>query len=98
MRALISDGGPEGVEMTPGFLLGAAVLMTIPMVSVLLSRIPSHGLARCSSVVAGIVLTLVQVATLFVGTATMYYVYFSVIEIATAATIVVVAWRWRTEG
>lgn len=98
MRALISDGGPEGVEMTPGFLLGAAVLMTIPMVSVLLSRIASHGLARWSSVVAGIVMTLVQVATLFVGTATMYYLYFSVIEIATTATIVVVAWRWRAEA
>lgn len=98
VRALISDGGPEGVEMTPGFLLAAAILMTIPMGSVLASRIAPYRFARWSSVVAGIVLTLVQVATLFVGTTTMYYAYFSAIEIATTATIVVIAWRWRAEA
>lgn len=98
VRALISDGGPEGVKLTPGTLLAAAVLMTIPMASVLVSRIASFRLARWSSVVAGIVMTLVQVATLFVGTTTMYYAYFSAIEIATTATIVVIAWRWRAEA
>lgn len=44
---------------------------------------------------AGIVTMFVQVSTLFVGTATMYYIYFSAIEIATTATIVVIAWRCR---
>jgi hypothetical protein len=98
VRSVVSDGGPEGVDLTPGFLLAASVLMTIPMASVLVSRIGSFRLARWSSVVAGIVMTLVQVATLFVGTATMVYLYFSAIEIATTVTITVIAWRWRTEG
>jgi hypothetical protein len=97
-RSVINGDGTEGVDLTPGFLLGASVLMTIPMVSVLLSRIASHRLARWSSVAAGIVMTFVQVSTLFVGTATMVYVYFSAIEIATTATIAVIAWRWRAEG
>jgi hypothetical protein len=98
VRALISESGPEGVELTPGFLLAAAVLMTIPMGSVLASRIAPYRFARWSSVVAGIIMTIVQVGTLFVGTTTMYYAYFSAIEIATTATIVLIAWRWRAEA
>ena len=98
LRSVINGDGAGGVELTPGALLAASVLMTIPMASVLASRIAPFRLARWSSVVAGIVMTLVQIATLFVGTTTMYYAYFSAIEIATTATIVLIAWRWRAEA
>jgi hypothetical protein len=98
IRAVVSGDTSGNVELTQSALLAAAVLMTIPMGSVLVSRIASFRLARWSSVVAGAVMALVQVATLFVGTLTMYYAYFSAIEIATAATIVVIAWRWRAEA
>ncbi|WP_200809849.1 DUF6326 family protein [Demequina sp. NBRC 110054] len=91
--------GTAPMEMSPGFLLGAGVLMTIPILAVLLTRIAPHGIARWYSIVAGSVMTLVQLATLFVGTATMYYWYFSVIEIATTAAIVYsAAVRWRADS
>ena len=40
-------------------------------------------------------MTVVQTATLFVAKPTLYYVFFSVIEIASTALIVWFAWMWR---
>jgi threonine/homoserine/homoserine lactone efflux protein len=39
-------------------------------------------------------MTVVQVASLFVAVPTMYYAFFSVIEIAATAFIVWSAWKW----
>jgi hypothetical protein len=40
-------------------------------------------------------MTLVLPVTLFVAKPTTYYVFFTVIEIATTALIVLYAWKWR---
>ena len=50
-----------------------------------------------SNIVAGAIMTVVQAATLFLGTPALYYGFFSAIEIATTAFIVWYAWRWRTD-
>lgn len=98
LEALLS-GDAGGVTMNQGFLLAASVLMTIPMSSVLVIRIAPHRLARWWSIVAGAIMTVVQVGTLGMGTApTLSYLYFSVIEVATTAAIVWIAWRrWKVE-
>ncbi len=64
--------------------------MTIPMSAVLISRIARHAVARWFSVAAGVVMTVVQVGTLFIGTASPLYLYFSAIEIVTTAVIALV--------
>ena len=99
LNALLS-GEIGGLRITQGFLLSSAVLMTIPIGSVLASRIAPHRVARWSSVGAGVVMTVAQAASLGVGSApTLHYVYFSIIEIATTATIVwYAAWRWRIDA
>jgi hypothetical protein len=88
-----------GLVLNPLALVAAGVLMTIPMSAVLISRIGRYALARWYSVAAGIVMTVVQVGTLFIGTASPLYLYFSVIEITTTAFI---AWyataRWRIDS
>lgn len=97
MRGILDGTGP--VTLNQGALLGASVLMTIPIAATLISRIAGHRLARWYSVAAGAVMTLVQVASLFVGTATMYYAYFSAIEIATTATITWLALtKWKVDA
>lgn len=88
-----------GVEMTQSFLLGAGVLMSIPMGMVLVSRIAPHAPARWASVIAAIAMTVVQAGSLTIGSdPTLHYMYFSAIEITTT---VVIAWyaatRWRTD-
>ena len=94
------DGKIGGIEINQGFLLGAGVLMTIPMSAVLVSRIAPHRLARWWSIIAGAIMTLVQLGTLGVGSeTTLHYAYFSVIEVATTAVIVwIAARRWKVDA
>ena len=93
------DGRVGALELTQGFLLGSAVLMSIPIGMTLVTRIASRPIARWSTVVAGAIMTIVQVASLFVGELTMHYVYFSVLEIATTAFVALYAGlRWRAVG
>ena len=79
-------GNIGGVAISQGFLLAAGVLVEIPMAMVLLSRF------RWANVGAGAFMTLVQLATLFVRTPALYYVFFSAIEIGTTAVIFWYAW------
>jgi uncharacterized membrane protein len=93
------DGKVGGLVVDQPFLLAAAILMTVPMASVLISRIAPRRIARIESVVAAVVMTLVQLATLFIGTATLHYLYFSAIEVATTVAIVWVAARsWKFDS
>jgi len=93
------DGNVGGVEVTPGFLLAAGVLMEIPMSMVLVSRLAPHRSARVATIIGGAIMTVVQAASLSFGTEGVpHYLFFSVIEISTTAFIVWFAWRWRAEG
>ena len=93
LRQLISGTGP--IQMTQGFLLGAAILMEIPIAMVLLSRVLKFKANRLANIVAGLIMSAVQISTLFVGTPTIYYAFFSIIEITCTLFIVWYAWRWN---
>ena len=88
-------GNINGLELTPGFLLGAAILIEIPISMVLLSRVLPYRANRWANIAAATIMTAVQSATLFVGVPAPYYLFFSVIEIATTVLIVWFAWNWR---
>jgi hypothetical protein len=82
------------MEITQGFLLGAAILVEIPIAMILLSRLLTYRINRWANIVAGLVMTVVQIFTLLPSTPTMYYMFFSIIEIASTALIVWYAWNW----
>lgn len=92
---LFLRGNVNGLELTPGFLLGAGVLVEIPIAMVLLARVLPYRANRWANIAAGTVMTVVQSATLFVGAPAPYYLFFSVIEIATTLLVVWFAWNWR---
>jgi hypothetical protein len=81
-------------QLTPGFLLGASILVEIPIAMVILSRVLKYGANRWANIIAGTIMTAVQVLSLFVATPAIYYVFFSVIEIACTLFIVWYAWTW----
>jgi len=83
------------VHYTQVFLLGAAVLVEIPMVMILLSRMLNYRPNRFANIVVGVVLTGVELASLFVGTPTLAYAFIGVISVATSAYIVFYAWKWH---
>ncbi len=88
-------GHVNGLDVTQGFLLGAAVLMEIPIAMIVLSRVLKPKASRRANIAAGAFMTVVQIASLFVGSLTMFYAFFSVIEIACTSFIVWYAWNWR---
>jgi hypothetical protein len=83
------------IELTEGFLLGGSIFMMIPITMVLLSRLLNYRASRWTSMVAGTIMTAVLTLTLFVAVPTMYYAFFTAIEIACTALIVWYAWKWR---
>lgn len=87
-------GKINGIEVSQGFLLGAGILVEIPIAMVLLSRVLGFRPNRWANIIAGVVMTVVQVASLFVKVPAPYYAFFSVIEIAATAAIVWLAWKW----
>jgi hypothetical protein len=94
------DGSIGGIEITRGFLFGASVLMEIPMAMIVLARVLRNRPNRVANIVAGTVMTIVQVISLFVGDPPApHYLFFSAVEIATTAFVVWYAWTWpRTES
>jgi len=88
-------GNAGGMQINQGFLLGAAILMEIPISMVLLSRVLNYGANRWANIITGVIMTAVQLSTLFFGSQPMiYYIFFSVIEIVCTALIALYAWKW----
>ena len=90
-------GNLNGIQFSPAFLLGAGVLMEIPMLMVLLSRFLPNRPNRWANILAGMTMTAVQLGSLFISAPEPFYIFFSVIEIAATAAIVWYAWKWATD-
>jgi len=88
-------GNLNGLALTPGFLLGAAILISIPIAMVLLSRVLSYRANRWANIAAATLMTIVQSLTLVIGVPALYYLYLSIIEITCTVLIVGYAWKWR---
>jgi hypothetical protein len=89
-------GTANGITMNDKFLLAAAILMEIPIAMILLSRILNYKSNRLANIIAGTIMSAVQIMSLFVGTSspTIYYLFFSTVEITCTLFIVWYAWRW----
>jgi len=91
-------GFVDGMQINSGFLLGAAILMEIPIGMIILSRVLKYKANRFANIIAGTIMTLVQASTLLIGAPTIYYIFCSVIEIACTSFIVWYAWRWPKQA
>ena len=70
--------------------------MEIPIAMVLLSQILKYRANRWANIITAIIMTAVQFSSLFFGSPpTIYYIFFSIIEISCTALIVWFAWKWR---
>lgn len=90
-------GSVNGFQINQGFLLGASILVEIPIAMVLFSQLLKYKANRIANIIAGIIMTLVQAATLIGPRPTNYYMFFSIIEIITTILIIWYAWKWSKE-
>lgn len=94
LNSLINTGGAGGINMDESTLLGAAILLEIPIAMVLLSRILKYKANRLANIIAGLIMTVVMIGTLLMGGASYHYIFFATIEIATTIFIIWYAWTW----
>jgi hypothetical protein len=91
----IITGKAGAIQITQGFLLCAAILMEIPIALVLMSRVLKYTINRWVNIIAGIIMTAAQISSMFAGTPTIYYLFFSAIEISCTLFIIWYAWKWK---
>jgi hypothetical protein len=79
---------------SPEMLLGAAIFLETAMVMIVLSRVVKYGPNRWINLVVALLHALAVVASVFVGTPTIFYIFFVVVEVSTLLFIVWYAWTW----
>lgn len=92
----IITGRVGSLQISQGFLLGAAILMETAIAMVLLSRILKYGVNRWANMIVGVIHTAAVLSSMFVGTPSLYYTFFGTIEIVCTSLIVWYAWKWVT--
>ncbi|MBI1416626.1 MAG: hypothetical protein GC146_05315 [Limimaricola sp.] len=91
----ILTGEVGGVALSQTFLLAFAVVMELALAMILVSRLAPHAPARVANILVALLLTVIQGGSLLVGGVSLHYVFFSVVEIATALSIIWLAVTWR---
>ena len=89
---LLKDIINEDTGVTGGLLLVAAVVNEIPIAMVVLSRLLKDRINRWANIIAGIITILYVIGG---GSSTATYIFFAALEVACAALIIWLAWRWR---
>ncbi len=94
----IIAGDVAGMQITQVWLLGVAILMTIPSVMVFLSLTLKPKANRWANIILGIVYTGVMLITMLMATYA-YYIFLGIVEVVFTALIVWYAWKWpKQEG
>jgi hypothetical protein len=92
------EGHLEGVQFTQTLLVGAAVLMALPSIMILLSLTLKARANRLVNIVVGIFHIFVLLGTQFVGESETWF-YWRINELLQAlylALIIWTAWKWPT--
>ncbi|MEM9832167.1 MAG: DUF6326 family protein [Bacteroidota bacterium] len=91
----ILTGKAGDVELTQEFLLSFAIIMEIPMIMIVLSRMLAYKLNRILNMAFGVLLVLVQLGSLLADDNSLHYIFFSLVEVSTLLYIVWLAWHWK---
>jgi threonine/homoserine/homoserine lactone efflux protein len=93
LQEMVASMGPTDL-----FFLGGAVLMEISILTLLLSWLARHSVARWANILAGILFTVVMVVIIFARGVPPpnYYTLYGLIEIAATAYIAWRAWNWSS--
>ena len=90
----LMTGEMGGMKINQSFLLSFSILMEMPMVMIVLSRILSYKSNRLANIIVALIMTIVQAGTLFTADNTMHYIFFSIVEVGTTSFILYSAWNW----
>jgi hypothetical protein len=90
----IMTGSVDGTQITPGFLLIAAVVTEISIAMVFLSRLLKPGANRWVNIAGGGITILWVIGGGSLNQ--LPYIFFALLEVLTSLVIIGMAWKWRT--
>ncbi len=82
------------VQITQEFLLGTAIIWQIPFLMIVLSWVLKYKANRWANIIAGTIMAVLQIGSLFLGTPSLQYIFYSTMNIACLLLIVWNAWKW----
>jgi hypothetical protein len=91
----IMTGYAEGTQITPEFLLIAAMVTEISIAMVFLSRLLKYSVNRWVNIIGGVITILWVIGG---GSPTLHYIFIATIEVVCALCIIWLAWKWRPEA
>ena len=83
--------GAGQIQITQGLLLVFAVLLEIPIVMIILSRVLKYRANRWANIIAAAITIAFVVGG---GSTTLHYIFFATIEVACMLLIIWYAWKW----
>ena len=87
-----------GFQINQAFLLGSAVLMSIPTIMIFLSLILSPKINRYANMILGIAHIGLAITTMLTPEAWAYYLFDSAVEIVLLSLIVWYVWKWPKQN
>ncbi|OAN60691.1 hypothetical protein A8B79_09215 [Balneola sp. EhC07] len=81
--------------LSPEMLLSTAIFLELAMVMVILSRLLKYGMNRWANIIVASLHTLGLIASVFVGTPMIFYIFFVVVEVSALLFIIWYAWSWK---
>lgn len=94
----IMIGEIVGFQINQSFLLGSAVLMSIPTIMIFLSLTLSPKVNRYANMILGIAHIGLAITTVLTPEAWAYYLFDSAVEIVLLSLIVWYAWKWPKQS
>ncbi|WP_336070142.1 DUF6326 family protein [Mesoflavibacter sp. CH_XMU1404-2] len=88
-------GKKGAIEFTQEFLLVFAIIMEMPLLMILFSRVLNYKPNRLSNIMASIFMIIIQVGSLIEGNNTLHYLFFSLVEIITLSIILWFSMKWK---
>ena len=93
-KLIAGEVGLAGMQITQGWLLGVAMIMTIPSVMIFLSLVLKAKVNRWANIILGIVYTVIMLITMLLPGAWAYYIFLGIVEMVLTVLIVLYAWKW----
>jgi hypothetical protein len=91
----IMAGNAGGTQITPVFLLIAAIVTEISIAMIFLSRLLKYGPNRWVNILGGVITILWVIGG---GSTTLHYIFFATVEVVCALSIIWLAWKWRNSA
>ena len=95
---MMMTGSVGPLQITQGFLLGAAILMETAIAMALLSRVLPYRANRVVNIAAGALHTAAVLSSMFVGTPAPHSIFFATVEVGLTLFIIWYAWRWKEQA